>query len=128
MNLRMATVLMLTTIAGACSNYDSGNPTTVPSPVTTPLQASPTTVLIPTGASTGAASGFVPTPLTVPTGTTVTFGNNDGTTHTTTSDTGVWDSQSLGSGKTFTQKFDTPGTYKYHCTIHPFMTGTIVVQ
>lgn len=129
MNLRIPTVLILAAVAGACgSSYNGGNPTTSPTPVTTPIQASPTTVLIPGGAATGAAAGFVPTPLSISAGTTVTFGNNDNTAHTSTSDVGLWDSQSFGSGQTFTHKFDTPGTYTYHCTIHPFMKGTIEVK
>jgi plastocyanin len=126
MNRRILAVWMLAATAGACGGYSSGNPATSPSP--TPLPSSSTTVLIPSGAYTGSTQGFMPTPLTVAAGTTVTFGNNDGVVHTTTSDTGLWDSQSLNSGKTFERRFDTPGTYTYHCTIHPFMTGTIVVQ
>ncbi len=125
MNRRILAVWMLAATAGACGG-SSGSPATSPTPA--PVAASPTTVLIPSGAYTGSVAGFAPTPLTVPAGTTVTFGNNDGVVHTTTSDTAVWDSQSLDSGKTFERRFDAPGTYKYHCTIHPFMTGTIVVQ
>jgi plastocyanin len=57
----------------------------------------------------------------------VTWGNNDSTTHTTTADGGKWNA-TLASGGTTTVKFDTPGTYAYHCSIHSFMKGTIVVQ
>jgi plastocyanin len=63
----------------------------------------------------------------VPVGTTVTWGNNDYTQHTTTSDTGAWN-VSLNSGDTTSVKFDKAGTYTYHCTIHSFMKGTIIVQ
>jgi plastocyanin len=48
--------------------------------------------------------------------------------HTATSDTGVWDSGTLATGQSYSHTFDQPGTYTYHCTIHPFMKGTIVVQ
>ena len=59
-------------------------------------------------------------------GTTVTWSNQDGTQHTSTSDTGIWGSKILNPGNTFSFTFSTPGTYTYHCEIHP-MTGTIVV-
>lgn len=67
--------------------------------------------------------------MTVPSGSTVRWTNYDGvTTHTSTSDTGIWDSGPLSSGQSFEATFNTPGTYPYHCTIHPNMTGTITVQ
>jgi plastocyanin len=34
----------------------------------------------------------------------------------------------MSNGQTFTHTFDTAGTFKYHCSIHPFMTGSIVVK
>lgn len=71
---------------------------------------------------------FSPAVLTIPVGTTVTWTNNDGTNHTVTSDGGAFDSGALGSGDTFQFTFDEAGSYPYHCTIHPNMTGTIVVE
>lgn len=110
----------------SCSN--SYNSSTAPTNPTTPIPAGPTTVLVPNGtAGSNAGPGFAPTPLTVAAGTTVTWGNNDSTTHTTTADGAGWN-QTFAPGATTTVKFDTPGTYPYHCTIHPFMKGTIVVQ
>ena len=87
-----------------------------------------TRYLIPSGAFAGSGPGFNPATLTVSPGTTVVWGNNDSTTHTTTADGGQWNSGNLNAGGTFSVKLDTPGTYKYHCTIHSFMNGTIVVQ
>ena len=71
-------------------------------------------------------TAFHPGELTVATGTTVTWTNQDAFTHTTTSNDGFWD-QSLGNGETFQFTFDTPGTYAYHCSIHSSMHGTIIV-
>jgi hypothetical protein len=57
----------------------------------------------------------------------VTWMNSDPVSHTTTSDTGAWDSGPVSSGTTFQHTFSTAGTFPYHCNIHPFMHGTIVV-
>jgi len=71
---------------------------------------------------------FVPANLSVKTGTTVTWTNKDQITHTVTSDTGTTlSSPNLGFNQTFSMTFNTPGTYGYHCTPHPFMTGTVTV-
>ena len=71
---------------------------------------------------------FQPDSLQVATGTTVTWTNADSTAHTVTADDGAFDAGPLAPGASFTQTFTTPGTYTYHCQIHPFMTGTIVVS
>ena len=70
---------------------------------------------------------FTPATLQVAQGTTVTWTNNGPTNHTTTSDTGVWDSGVLQAGRSFSFRFNTPGTFAYHCMIHPSMKGTITV-
>lgn len=72
-------------------------------------------------------TSFTPSSLTVAKGSTVTWMNQDGITHTTTSDAGDWD-LSVPSGTSKTVAFNTAGTFKYHCTIHSYMTGTIIVQ
>jgi len=51
-----------------------------------------------------------------------------GSPHTTTSDTGLWDSGVFGTGHTFTRTFTSAGSFPFHCTVHPFMIGTINVQ
>jgi plastocyanin len=71
---------------------------------------------------------FMPASMTVPVGTTVTWSNRDSVAHTTTSDTGAWDSGTLNPHASFQHTFNTPGTFTYHCMIHPYMHGTIVVQ
>lgn len=64
--------------------------------------------------------------VTIKAGTTVTWTNIDDTEHTTTSNSGVWGSPIMAPGKSFSFTFSQPGTFPYHCEIHP-MTATIVV-
>jgi plastocyanin len=64
--------------------------------------------------------------VVVKAGTTVTWVNKDNTQHTSTSDSGLWDSGILQTGQSFSHTFTSPGTYPYHCNVHP-MVGTIVV-
>ncbi len=70
---------------------------------------------------------FMPTPLTIPVGTTVTWVNKDGSPHTTTSDSGVWDSRTLVMNESYSFTFKEAGTFPYHCMIHGTMHGTVVV-
>lgn len=73
---------------------------------------------------------FDPANLEIQVGTTVRWTNNHSVTHTTTSseEPPVWDSGFLSQGEQFSFTFDTPGTYPYLCTLHPFqMQGEIVV-
>ena len=82
---------------------------------------------------TGPAVGIVdfefqPATLTIEPGQTVTWVNCGDQAHTTTSDGGVWDSDLLFPGETFTRTFGAAGTFPYHCTPHPVMQGTIIVE
>jgi plastocyanin len=74
---------------------------------------------------------FEPSTLTVKAGTTVTWVNNDGASHTIVSDTGSpvsFSSDPFATGASYTFTFTQPGTYPYHCSIHPAMKGEIIVQ
>ena len=71
---------------------------------------------------------FSPASLSVDKGTTVTWTNNETTNHIIKADDGFFESGNLSKGKTFQKKFDTAGTYSYYCSIHPTMTGKIIVQ
>lgn len=70
---------------------------------------------------------FRPASITIDRGTVVKWKNRGSRTHTTTSDTGLWDSGSLSPGDTFRRRFRRRGRFDYHCTIHASMTGTIRV-
>lgn len=70
---------------------------------------------------------FGPATITVRPGTTVTWTQDDEDQHTVTADDGSFTSSPLVTGQTYTHTFTAPGTYHYHCSIHPFMHGTVVV-
>ena len=71
---------------------------------------------------------FSPTAMTVPAGTTVRWKNLDGEPHTVRSIDATFKSDALDQNDSFAFKFDKPGTYRYVCSIHPQMVGTIVVK
>ena len=75
-----------------------------------------------------AGSAFSPPSLTVTVGDTVTWTNSDDIPHTATADGGSFDTGTLDQGASNTVTFDTAGTFPYHCTIHPQMTGAITVE
>jgi plastocyanin len=92
------------------------------------------------GSGTGAKGGpganevwiqdmaFNPSSITISAGTTITWTNKDAVAHTVTSDSGLFDSGTIGSGKTYSRTFDTAGTFSYHCSIHPAMTAKVIVN
>jgi plastocyanin len=72
---------------------------------------------------------FVPDPLEIPVGSTVTWTNSDAAPHTATAqDREVLQSGTLNQGDSYSQTFDQPGTFDYFCEFHANMKGTIVVQ
>src|SRR5437762_748413 len=71
---------------------------------------------------------FGPGTLTVPVGTTVTWTNRDDIPHTVVSTDGVFKSKVLDTDEKFSFTFSKPGTYPYFCSIHPKMTGKVIVQ
>jgi plastocyanin len=73
-------------------------------------------------------SAFGPSSITISAGTTITWTNKDAVVHTVTSDNGLFDSGNLTINSTFSRQFTTPGTYPYHCTPHPAMTATVIVN
>ena len=112
-------------MVGCGSGYSSPTPPTSPSPA--PATGT-TPVSIPMNARTLGASAFNPSPLNISVGTTVRWTTTDTIAHDATSNTNVWASGSLAPGAQFDFTFQAAGTYPYHCTIHPGMTGTVVVQ
>lgn len=71
---------------------------------------------------------FSPNPITVAAGTTVRWTNQDDIPHNIVSDDKSFKSKALDTDETFAYTFTKPGTYTYFCSIHPKMTGKIVVQ
>jgi plastocyanin len=73
---------------------------------------------------------YAPESVTVSVGTTITWTNHDSVDHTVTTSSGPesFDSGNISPGDTFQYTFNTAGTYEYYCTIHPYMSGTVIVQ
>jgi plastocyanin len=117
-------VAMFIGVAG-CTNYSQVSV----APTTTPIDipGTPTTVTIQNFA-------FSPAVITVPRGTTVTWVNQDSASHTVISDAqgsvaqgALFTSNSMANGASYSFKFDNPGSYPYHCSIHPAMKATVIV-
>jgi plastocyanin len=72
---------------------------------------------------------FTPNPIRITVGDRVSWTNSAGVTHTSTSDTGAWDTGTIAPGTTSSAVlFTTAGTFAYHCAIHPSMTGSVIVS
>ena len=71
---------------------------------------------------------FGPQTITVPVGTTVTWTNSDDIPHTAVSTDGVFKSKVMDTDEKFSYTFTKAGTYSYFCSIHPKMTGQVVVK
>ena len=73
---------------------------------------------------------FSPKELTVAVGTTVTWTNKDEEPHTVVNAASppAFKSAALDGGDKFSFTFSQPGTYRYFCSVHPFMTATVVVK
>jgi plastocyanin len=71
---------------------------------------------------------FGPGTITVAAGTTVTWTNRDDIPHTVVADDKSFKSKVLDTDEKFSYTFSKPGTYPYFCSVHPKMTGKVVVQ
>ena len=70
---------------------------------------------------------YQPANMQVRVGTTVTWTNQDNVPHSVTFKNGMKDSGLLSQGQSFSYTFNTPGTYQYSCTVHPYMVATVTV-
>jgi plastocyanin len=110
--------------ATGASSSSTSMSTTMPMP-----QSTAAAQAAPVATDHVAISGFAfgPSTVTVKVGTTVTWTQQDEDQHTVTANDGSFTSAPLVTGATYTHTFTAPGTYQYHCSIHPFMHGTVVV-
>jgi plastocyanin len=131
----LSLLVLLAACGGGSTNTGNGTtPTTgtTSTPTTAATQAgNAQTVMIITDSSGSFA--FSPATLTIKSGTTVTWKNTTAVGHTVTSDDGKsFDSGTsnpiAAQGGMFSFTFTKAGTFAYHCTIHPFMKATIIVQ
>ena len=129
-------LLVAISLAG-CSN-DSTDGGDINQPGGRTLAANAISIVL--GAQEKRTAAFNPNPLTISlastTGGTVQWFNDDHTTssygsnavtHNITADDGSFTSGELVAGASYSATFDTPGTYGYHCSIHPTMKGTVTV-
>ena len=125
-------LLALALLALGCGGSSSTTTTIAPSATTAGTTAATSATTSAGGGGANAVSianfAFSPASITVKVGDSVTWTNNDSTTHTVTADDNSFSSGDLAPGATFSFTFPKAGTYAYHCSIHPSMTGTVVVQ
>lgn len=105
---RTGALLLLLLVAGACGDQIQGPSGT-------------TTVTI-------RDNLFSPQTVIIGRGSTVRWSNNGANVHTSVSDDGLWSSGNLAPANTHSHTFANGGTFTYRCTLHPGMTGTIIVD
>src|SRR4051794_40340453 len=111
MAVRRAAVVWAGTLAVACG-----------------LLALPLVAFAATSAVSIQNSAFAPPTTPIKVGDVVTWTNRDAFSHTATSDTGAWDTGVITAGASRSFTFTVAGTFAYHCSIHSFMKGTVIVQ
>jgi nitrite reductase (NO-forming) len=84
--------------------------------------------IAPGSSNPGATEFYVPPEITISSGTTVTWTNDDATIHTVTDKGGSFDSSIIAPTATWEDTFDTAGEFNYYCSLHPFMTGKVIVN
>jgi plastocyanin len=112
-------------------NNDDNNSNNIPNTF-----AQENAVSIAAGSANPSATEFyVPSEITVSSGTTVTWTNDDSTIHTVVEGgpqsagaTPAFDSSIIAPGATWDNTFDTAGEFNYYCNLHPFMTGKVTVS
>ncbi len=97
-------------------------------PYATSARASQTTSPVKTAAVDVDNFKFSVATLDVATGTTVTWTNHDDVPHTVVSTTKLFKSAPLDTGESFSYTFKEAGTFEYFCSLHPHMTGKVVVK
>jgi plastocyanin len=136
--LVLVTLLFVASCGGGTSNNPYGGSPATTAPATTGSTSAPGTT---SGSPTTAAGGggattqvvlqniqISPTSVTIKVGDTVTWTNKDSFDHHLVGDKNEFDSGAMAAGATFSFTFKTAGTVTYHCSIHPEMVGTIIVQ
>ncbi len=71
---------------------------------------------------------FIPSAFRIRAGQTIVFTNYDNAAHTVTADNRSFDSGTIGAGANWTSTFRKPGIYPFHCSFHPHMRATLVVD
>lgn len=121
-------ILAVVVIGGAVLFLNKGN--SQPQPIPSQTQSNPTsgTSTMAKNAVTIQNMAFSPATLTVKVGDKVTWTNQDSVGHSATADDNSFDTSVIAQGQSGSTTFNKAGTYTYHCSVHPSMHGTIIVQ
>ena len=125
-------IIVIVVIAGGVFWFSKSNssPTQLTPSESQTQTTSPTATTQTTGQNAVTIQNFAfsPTALTVKVGDKVTWTNQDSAGHSATADDGSFDTGVLAQGRSGSVTFSKPGTYTYHCSVHPTMKGTIIVE
>jgi len=120
MSIRLVMIFISAAAVASCGKSSDSTPA-APSPSTV-------TVSIVSGARTLTTTAYSPNPVTITRGSTVTWVNNDSTTHDQVADGGAFNTGNVAPGAQASVTFQNAGSFPYHCGVHPNMVATIVVQ
>ena len=131
MKIVLITITLVAFLAIGLIGINNNNSNNIPNAF-----AQENAVSIATGSANPSATEFyVPSEITVSSGTTVTWTNDDSTIHTVVEGgpqsggaTPAFDSSIIAPGATWDNTFDTAGEFNYYCNLHPFMTGKVTVS
>ncbi len=122
-----ASLIVLATVSGPIAGCGGSDSSSSAAQSGGPVQ--PATSSDGSGSLTISNFKFAPASLRVGKGTRITVANHDSTAHTATADDGKsFDTGDIDPGSSATVTLSKAGTYSYHCSIHSFMHGTIVVR
>ena len=91
-------------------------------------QESEDVFIAPGAADQSNLEAFVPPEISISPDTAISWRNDDSIKHTVTADDGSFASGPISPGDTFDNTFDSLGDFSYHCSIHPFMRGVVLVE
>jgi plastocyanin len=135
----IAIIILAVLIIGGALALNNNSTNNTPPPTSSSTQNKSNTSSTASNSNQTSATGkvdirnmmFTPSQITVAKGGAVTWTNNDSTAHTVVDDlsnVGGPNSGNIEPGATYSFTFDKAGSYQYHCSIHPYMRGTIVVK
>jgi len=122
---RLAPVFVALMLLGGFSACSTSTSSSGPGPAAATQGAAVKVAILNDPATVGAYS---PPTATAKAGQGVEWSFRDVVPHTVTADGGAFDSGVISPGGTFRHRFDRPGTYPYHCAIHPQMHGAVIAQ
>ena len=133
--LRLGVLVATAALALAACSSSSGGATAAPGSQPAASSAASAPAAAGGACSVGTGSGTpaqltdftVPSGLSVAAGSAISWTNGDSANHTVTLDDGSCDTP-VNAGETVTVTYNTPGTFAFHCTIHPNMTGSLEVK